>query len=1053
MLVFKRALSLALSAMLACPASAFARNEKSNSRRGFVPAASAFERSRTKGVSRRQPTSISPQQMSPGLALASVMPKSMGKRRDVQVVEVKGKGNRLKSRTITKPGYQELIVDNDGDGKADVFEVTRGAVTVKSYRPYLGQFTHMDFTERRVKGEIKSSLVFSSRTKRYELVSIEFVPYKAQLDPVTNGSVKVGDMCSDDASKLASFEELLKQIKDSVGGEKSLALNCKLQTYQDLFFDKSCNSGEFASSKNDMIRGLSKIMASRDANTSGRPQYLQCLEQNGYGYHSAKIQDILAQKLVNARNKMATAANWTDADFMNKSCEPIEKVEIQKPSGGTTKKKFTDLVLDDSKAPKLISCQNDSRCWGKHFEESNTISMCSTSSQISAGYGTAAEDAYGSVMFHELLHASGMSDDDEPLIKDMQNCCAPNKYTAQDTDNACALVKKRSTDDRFMAVLSQSAMYVEYRRYLVAKLGSVKADEYLRALAIGFKDSPEGMSELRTFDQCSKNSVGDVNKAETCKKNLLYAVGKFTHKFTNEKMCGVWAVTAPNVKCNEIVEISDQTFQYSVNDIVVSAGGSRNVDLLSAPPAIITEISALDVSPALTLDFSAIAATIPPLTLDNTDNGGRTNFDARPKERTAPVAPANPQAGTETPAPSTIGGATTTTGGATTTGRTSTTGGATTTGGTTPSTTAPTAPTEPRSGTGIGYVDPTQPATNPTNTNNPANPTTGDRTAPSKPTNGNGSTTAGGGETGGTNAPTRTSGNSNLVGGLGATGNTYVSPTSRTAAASAASARALDMPTAALPSASTLGTGSIDFASTRAVDTTLNAASSLGSLASKLVLASPNANASAQQIARSAPISSPSVATWASSASSGSRSIAAVRSGSSSASSSGSRVTAAQSKTQAGSKSQGASASQNGAAPSEGQGDAVAQADGAEAEEADQDATARDGKPGEVRGTQATAAQSATPRALAAAPGGNSAASGQTWKSGTFRSKFEARKFVTAAPAERIIELSSSSNSAFARDLASKQIGIQLGGGKVVGYSQPTHQICGKRVVGIGECR
>lgn len=1049
MLVFKRALSVALSVLLACPVSVFAANEKkAHARRGFIPTANSAERDhanldsditpKTKPNSKsqlksqaKQQSKSEPKKLAPGAVLSSLMPKSTAKRNGYDVVEVKGKGNRLKSRTVTRGDFREIIVDEDGDGFADVYEVTRGAVTAKANYPDRGRFTRVEFTQKHTKGEVKSLLFLDPVQNKYVVTASSVDAYKRNLSLVNSGA-KAGAICTDDLEYLTSFEKLLAQIQEAVSGPKANALECKLEAYQDLFFDKSCDNGEFKESKSDMIKGLSKLMASRESKNPS--QYLQCLEDNGFGYHAAQIQSTLGKKLQALKEKMASSAVGGDSQFANNSCVRVEKIEIYKDNGHTTKKKIDELVDGSDSVPKLFTCSTNKDCNGSH--KGNQVTLCAGSTRLSGSYGTAAPDAYGSLMMHELLHNSGMNANDEPLIDNIQNCCAPSKYSSTSTANACATVKQRSKDGLYIASLNQTAGYRTAISYLAEQMGKDEAEKYLANLAIKFRDLPEGQAALRTFGTCQTANQTDEVKLDECRSQLMEKVGQFAVPHTEKVMCEAWKNTNPEFNCQKIVSVLQDSLK------------AKPLSSLAGPRAPIIVLQ--DESQLFTItstDFNLSKIELPAFDL-NEQNQDEPEVKA-PVQAAKPAKPSGTKVAAKQTSPDT---------------------GTSVAQGSNTSTTKPVSGSDAStqgtaaSSSGSFASQPSSPATT-------AQPSAGKATtkmesevrvsgepSTSNSQTANGSTTVAAtnqntsqsddSETG-SSSSANNSGTSNMNSQGSTTGtSTYVPSSSR-------SGGNLAMPTSA---ESSLGrTDNLQFKASPVADTLLaKGADVLNAVTGTIAKAAP---ANAQTIAAQNIVRSPAAA--AAPASSGSGFSSWASSNSSSGSQSGNRGVAARGSSSGGSGGGSGRTSSLGLRAKSSTDDQdpksqapqgkVAKAEKApESEGSTDDASAEGAEASEkVEANAKSAGAQDQGRGLAAVTASGSAGA-SSWKVGTFHTRYEATKFLVTTPASRIIELASKPNSAFEKDLAKQQIGIRkVGGGKPIGFSRPTHQVCGDKIIVI----
>lgn len=1091
MLVIKRALSLVLSTMLAVPVNVWARTEhaakpsskaaahvaRPKLRKGFVAVdkAAIKSASRTPSRSQRKPASqvAADQPMTPAQALHSVMPP-MTSKNGFKVVDVEGKQKRLKSRTVSKGDYRQIIADEDDDGFADVYEVTKGNMTTKAYRPYRGKFTRIDIQDRRKAVEVNSVLMLDPDTQKYRIVRSQVHKYVAanSINPEAESQsafantkttarkigLETAGMCAEQVTQINSFEQLLKQIQDAVDGNKITSLECKLNRYQDLFFDKSCDSGDFKKSKVDMIKGLAKLMGSVDSKSPS--QYLQCLTEKGYGAHSARIQNFLATRLQNAKEVLKNEAGWDDSKFADNNCERLEKVDVKKENGKFTSKKLTEVVsatpgpvFNCSEAPKLSPPPA-----AQFFYETQKVSLYTNSAPISSSYGIAAQDAYGSIMMHELLHYSGLNQSAENLIEQAQNCCAPNKYSASSTTNACNSLAKRARDEKMISALSQSPGYLDVVRGVGGILESSEADKFMDNFSVSFASSPQGIKALKTLESCLASANGDAALITGCRTQIKIAAATYAKAYIPQIACPQWKsdYTTASLDCktttDRIVEVMDPR-EGQQSDIVVMGKKSK------AEP-----ISVID-NETMAIDAAALA----PINLDFISEipslAGNTSPAAKSASATAPASAYVPS-----------GSATVASGVPSATSAKSsglsrvTQAGSAAVAANQPAsaartTTAPAAATQPAA------QPTTQPAAQPAAgapSFNVANGAAGEtQTNVTRPTVANqpaavtdsGASAAMDSDQGADSSATAsTRGSSN------ASSNTYSNTYSNSGStATSSSGTPMPLPTSAgIPlgrgdtplDTSTMVVNGLDVsrvgsAITKAAQALIPTASAATTFANAAAFAPRPENYRAPAAASYVSSNSSQGSSGSSGSGGGSRSSSNSASASRSRSSNGSNGASGgddDSQSSSGSKSSAkASAKQSAKAGAGAESNAQQVAEGEEAQ-------------ADFAGQATVDAKGAARSAASIGGASNFAASGNSgvsqqgnWSPAPSRTQTITR--LVKMPASSVRVLAEKRNSGFARDLQSKKIGIQMPGGGVIGYSEPNFQFCGEKIVALGACR
>lgn len=356
-----------------------------------------------------------------------------------------------------------------------------------------------------------------------------------------------GGVCLEKSDPLYGVVQEWDRIRRDleVGNEREAAdqIACAIRRNQNLFFDRSCLEGDFyPESFNELVAGMSDVLASgrnsvwKSSGTEGIGRYMTCLDNRGLRYHSARMQAHFLRYMSERANDMVGQG------AANGSCEPIASQRTAASASLT--RPFTCPV--DPNGQEVAS-------WDRSRYQMSFFARRDRMATITPGDGTRlnAREAYASVFFHELIHASGI--ENERLAYALQWCCAGGN---PDSHPACLQARSMLNDD---------AVVKEYRTQLEKLPGFMPIDQQLRAsigddlynpLMVGFYSEfhEKNLAAQAVYQECRSN--GD---AAACSNRFNETLANFTKEyFARPNTCSALAAFArrdsSQINCTQIGE-------------------------------------------------------------------------------------------------------------------------------------------------------------------------------------------------------------------------------------------------------------------------------------------------------------------------------------------------------------------------------------------------------------------------------------------------------------------------------------------------------------------
>jgi hypothetical protein len=597
-----------------------------------------------------------------------------------------GKNGRVQAQMIAGRDFQEILVDEFGTGTASTWKVARRNVEVTASHPYKGSFTQIDVRERRAKAFVNVRLQLNPDFKTYRMVASSIDPYEVdhQVSAPDSGSVHI--MCENQVRSnlegIRGIKDILQNFGEEHGARES-GLSCLINRYSNLFFDKSCSTGEFAGSTESMSAGIAKIFSSvhvRSNKTSdvfpkGRSQYLQCLNDLGFAGYAAQAQTTYAKMIGDARNDVQKVthrpASVAAEDVSKNSCEPLDQVFVYRDgSSEVAARASLSTLLHGSGSVKKFTCNASLTNDGEYKQESDQIAFKLNKNLAAGHYKTDAATAYASIAFHEILHKSGLAErTSEEYVSNLQQCCASPNPDTEESLKACRSVNRRLNRVRSLSQ-KETQLSLDVPGYAELRAGlapyyqnEVQAQEAMGEWYEAIQKDPRGGPALDALKSCL-DAPGA--KEASCKNKYDGSIRDFTRRFFREKATsdGFNEKDAKNLS-DRLAEVIDArgASRTAVHNLNQRSGGIQFTEPSAADEAEFkravasaSEIPGLRVEQAPEVD--EIVVTAPRRTSTASAKAGNTSSSTVININSSPTTTTNTTNTTVSQPPVTLGGAT-----------------------------------------------------------------------------------------------------------------------------------------------------------------------------------------------------------------------------------------------------------------------------------------------------------------------------------------------------------------------------------------------------------
>ncbi|MBN8539005.1 MAG: hypothetical protein J0L82_01360 [Deltaproteobacteria bacterium] len=484
----------------------------------------------------------------------------------------KDDAGRVRKQIFVGPSFSEIQLDQNADGTVDFWEITRGEKTVLATNPSRGRFLRMNVTERSKEGTFEAFYVLDLDGRRYNLLRTKFdradrrlmsesVPASFAAEEIPDapsksiapgfiGGVEKSEvdrfpiddfnwryyqvnyfgnqlLCeSDDMAKgrAASLQREWWKILKHDAKERVDLLTAKLK--ESKMFDSSCQKPGRENDFEKIVSSLAELMMTSSkgepsADSESRGRYLKCLEQSGLGINAARIEQ----------------------NFL---------------SG-----------LNNPRSDRLISCDFKPGTRGKaqpgyanHTTKQVVLHLCLPDEGIATTTDGSAQN-YKNVLFHELVHISGIENED--LTHAAQACCGDPTNPIGRRKTACGKLDQLVVDNhRFLALESHFARD-EQMATLLSELNVKFQEDGTAELFRGFL---LGLDKAGIIDDSAFSNCLVTLRGETCRASWAERISKYATDFFRQD-CQNIVVGSKRLMCGQVSESFRERLATSISNSLI----------------------------------------------------------------------------------------------------------------------------------------------------------------------------------------------------------------------------------------------------------------------------------------------------------------------------------------------------------------------------------------------------------------------------------------------------------------------------------------------------
>ena len=452
MLAFKRALSLILIWMLAVPSSAWAvapSSEAASAKRSSAKSKTLkkpLAKSTGSRAGRKAAPTWTEATWHPEGAASDILPlMTKGKQKYFEMGTVSSNG-RMNSRILVGQELTEIMVRGREGSGGDMLEVSDGSLKLTFKTKLNGSFMKLLAEERVKNGVLSAEFLLASDHKSYRMTYAQLRPYSrvaaakesaASAAPASpsSSSPTIENLLDGSANPVCQDQDPLEKLRSAMScvqqlatdGAVETAMQCKIKRFQRFLFDPSCLTSPWTNEMPNITTALAQVMssASKSAHAGASPKLLACLDGNGMGDSSTKIQ---ADWMANFENIVVAlqggALNDAEINALLKddgNCAPIEKVH-----SSARNRDYTPHELMRAPLIHPYICNDSNATANAEFDfRTRQILLHENGASLASQYHGNPVQGYATLFLHEHLHETGWTSDDHDLIDAAQVCCAP----------------------------------------------------------------------------------------------------------------------------------------------------------------------------------------------------------------------------------------------------------------------------------------------------------------------------------------------------------------------------------------------------------------------------------------------------------------------------------------------------------------------------------------------------------------------------------------------------------------------------------------------------
>ena len=541
-------------------------------------------------------------------------PELRGPTEEARIHQQVDAGGHVLSEVLATANYSEFTTDPNGSGVHEIWEASEPGkgITFRATTPIGGRFQIVEIDKKRDGGLLHLHYDYNSARQIFEMTEASFKPDHPMFSNFAvfdkkDASGKFILTCDENNGvykDINAWVDIMKKISNG-NAEKSRALmSCYLKRYQSAFFDPNCTSGAFASSFDDMQKGIVEVMGSTYP-TDGKSTYLQCLTKQGFSTHAARIEALVANLSLSLMDVMKN-----DSDMAAAGNDPAKILALcDKPYNVArlAGRSVVPIACDENVSEEEMAEYRPGDGGRDQIIFHRTSADITSNAGLAKDFGlpaTKVSNVFASYFFHESLHQSGI--DDETVVYGIQNCCdgRPGDHSGD-----CAKAQKIAADLQMAPAYEKSfskafSGFDLLREQIDTTFGTDNEKVMMRAYYGGF-DSHKATAEQIYKTCAAKHTTCDQACDDECSKVYLNQMAKFTQDWFNDpNYCAHYHKQAQDpggMSCEQIGTQLSALIAKQANNTVARApeAAHQNVEQITGKSATVGSLSVLTPSGAV----------------------------------------------------------------------------------------------------------------------------------------------------------------------------------------------------------------------------------------------------------------------------------------------------------------------------------------------------------------------------------------------------------------------------------------------------------------------
>lgn len=460
---------------------------------------------------------------------------------EVAIRQRKDEAGRVRKQLIVGLNFQEIQLDQDGDGSVDYWMVRNKTKTVEASQPSHGRFLRIEIKDQVATGLRQATYLLNTDGRSYSLLSTKF----------TGKNIR------------ARTESASGSFKEFTPDDSAAPVDLSIRNVPDLL-DVKTREERFALQERDWITHQKSVLGEEAVCNTQDPSSTKLaeLQRNWWKFlvrDSDNKKEILASKLKAGSvfgSSCTAAANRAE---LNRMADALASVMMSSSKGepkakdgsrgsymsclensglgvlaANVESEFLNALTDKNRSVPLVTCEFKAGDEGGAVpaEAGNRNVIVHMMAPEEGKFKTAngSTQNYENIIFHEMLHIAGIPRENEKLAHAAQACCGDpslNKVFACDLLDGLVYDEKRLTD--IITNLSRvDGTTTGFVQNLENTFGPLTADGLTRAFFLGIDEADPSILDSSAFIICVSNS-GEAS----CRQKWSDKISKYFDGFFN----------------------------------------------------------------------------------------------------------------------------------------------------------------------------------------------------------------------------------------------------------------------------------------------------------------------------------------------------------------------------------------------------------------------------------------------------------------------------------------------------------------------------------------